>query len=262
VKTRFEPGPIACEGALVNDFGLTSHLPPHEAPAVIDRDRLHMAARPGFNRKLLPLGVDPATGAAYSGGRYLFDTYENAVAFGDWVANGFELDGTMFVNRPDFIDVELRVLRVLGAHDFKDVHSHQHVCRAEFWSLSGRDAVDSIASQWPSLRDEAADRGCSSLWLVHDDVKGRIGLVTVAERVPGADGKGPDFRSVEALASQPSLGARWESSGRAQKVFDRSHWVFNIWFPRVAGLDAEPALWPNSPPLPGLEAEPAARKRA
>ena len=88
--------------------------------------------------------------------------------------------------------------------------------------------------------------------MLHDEQRGRIGLVTAAGRVSGGSGEGPDFRSVEALAAAPSLGARWERSGRARKLFDRTHWIFNIWFPRVDGRDLEPALWPNSPPLPGL----------
>jgi hypothetical protein len=55
-----QPGPITCEGPAFDDFRLTDHLPPEAAPAVIERDRLFMAARPGFDRKLLPLRVDQA----------------------------------------------------------------------------------------------------------------------------------------------------------------------------------------------------------
>lgn len=247
---RYQPGPIPCEGAAFDDFRLTSHLPPEAAPAVIERDRLHMAARPGFERKLLPLRVEPATGTAYSGGRYLLDTYENARAFADWVENEFELDGVLILKRPAFAEVTTHLWRVLGAEDFKDVHTTQQVYRTEIWKLERPGSGDAIAGLWPSLRDEAADRGCSALWLLYDEDGGKVSLVTIAERLPGTGGGGPDFKSVEALEKAPSLGMRWDQSGSARKTFDRTHWVYTIWFPRVHGKDVEPALWPNSPPLP------------
>jgi len=261
-NSSFKPGPITCEGAAINDFRLTSHLPPEAAPGVIERDRLHMAARPGFNRKLLPLGVDRATGTAYSGGRYLLDTLDDARAFVDWVGNEFELDGTLFFKRPDFADIEPRVFRVLGAHDFKDLHHAQRVVRTEIWTLGQGSSADAIAGLWPTLRDEAAERDLSSLWLLYDEDQGRICLVTVGEGVTGSAGSGPDFASIEALEGAPSQGARWEKSGGARKTFDRSHWIFSIWFPRIDGRDLEPALWPNSPPLPGPALELSDRKRA
>ena len=247
---RYQPGPIACEGAAFDDFRLTSHLPPDAAPGVIERDRLYMAARPGFERKLLPLRVEPETGTVYSGGRYLLDTYENACAFADWVENEFELDGTLILKRPDFADVTTHVWRVLGAEDFKDLHTSQDVYRTEIWSLAKPSQADAIAGQWSALRDEAAERGRSALWLLYDEKGGKVSLVTIAERTPGPPISGPDFRSVQALESAPSLGARFERSGSARKTFDRTHWVFTVWFPRVNGRDIEPALWPNSPPLP------------
>lgn len=247
----YKPGPIPCEGAAFDDFRLTAHLPPEAAPAVIERDRLHMAARPGFNRKLLPLRLEPATGTVYSGGRYLLDTWENACAFADWVEHEFELDGTLILQRPDFAEVTTNVWRVLGAEDFKDVHSAQHVYRTEIWSLPRSGTADAIAGMWPSLRDEAAELGHSALWLLYDEDGGKVSLVTIAQRSPGADPSGPDFKSIETLERAPSLGLRWERTGSARKTFDRTHWVYTIWFPRVDGKDVEPPLWPNSPPLPG-----------
>ena len=76
-----------------------------------------MSARPGFNRKLLPLRVEQDSGKAYSGGRYLLTTYEEAVAFADWCANDFEIDGVLILERPDFAEVTAQVYRVIGAHD-------------------------------------------------------------------------------------------------------------------------------------------------
>ena len=54
-------------------------------PDLIERDRPVMAARPGVLRKLLPIRIDES--GVFSGGCYLLDTQENAIAFQDWVTN-------------------------------------------------------------------------------------------------------------------------------------------------------------------------------
>jgi hypothetical protein len=257
-----QPGPIACEGAAFDDFRLTDHLPPQAAPAVIERDRLHMAARPGFERKLLPLRVEPGSGTAYSGGRYLLDTYAQAVAFCDWVANEFELDGVPILERPDFADVTAHVWRVLGAYDFKPLRSAQHVYRTEIWKLQHARAGDRLANRWASLRDRAAEAGRSALWFLCNEDRGELSLVTIAERAAPPRGAGPDFASLRMLEAAPSFGAEWERAGWARRAFDRTHWVFTIWFPNTGRPDSEPALWPNSPPLPAPPGAVAARDAA
>ena len=60
-------GPIEVEGFAIDDFLLTDKLPPDKAPATIEIDRLNMTARPGFNRKLLPLRVEQDSTTVYSG---------------------------------------------------------------------------------------------------------------------------------------------------------------------------------------------------
>jgi len=246
----YKPGPINCEGAVFDDFRLTDHLPPEKAPAVIERDRIYMSARPGFNRKLLPLRVEPGTGTAYSGGRYLLDTYENAQAFADWVANDFEFDGVNILQRPDFAEVSARVWRIIGAHDFKDIHSAQHVYRTEIWSMKDINAGDRLATEWPLLRDQAEEKGHSSLWLLYNGDQREVSLVTVAERVGPQATEALDFASLNWLERLPSLGQAWEDRGNAVKTFDRTHWVFTIWFPNTGDASAKAPLWPNSPPLP------------
>jgi len=257
----YQPGPIPCEGAVFDDFRLTDHLPPHAAPAVIERDRLHMAARPGFNRKLLPLRVEPETGTAYSGGRYLLDTYENAEAFADWVANEFAIDGVLILERPDFAEVTARVWRILGAHDFKDLTTAQQVYRTEIWKLSDTASEDRLANRWSELRDEAAEQNRSALWLLHNEKKREAALVTIAERLPSAATTDLDFESLRMLERAPSQGETWEREGWAEKSFDRTHWVFTIWFPHTGGTHDRAPLWPNSPPLPA-PAEYASAKTA
>ena len=246
----YEPGPISCKGAVFDDFRLTDHLPPEKSPAVIERDRKLMSARPGFNRKLLPIRIEPETGVVYSGGRYLLDTYANALKFANWVTGEFNVDGVDFMKRPDFADITARVWHIVGAHDFRNIHTAQHVFRTEVWALDGAKAADRIIREWPHLRDQAEAQGHSSLWLLHDDDKNEVCLVTVAQRQGIRDKQALDFSSLGWLENLPSQGQAWENSGFAVKTFDRTHWVYTIWFPNTGDTQARPPLWPNSPPLP------------
>jgi hypothetical protein len=251
---NYSPGPIEVEGAVFDDFRLTNHLPPDQAPAVIERDRLHMAARPGFNRKLLPLRVEPDSGVAYCGGRYLLQTYENAVEFARWVSEDFAIDGTLILERPDFADVTAQVWHVLGAHDFTSLHDTQKVMRVERWETrAGGERW--LEGRWPALRDRAEERGLASVWLLHNGEAGAAALVSVSDAIPGASRESPDFASLRALEGIPSLAADGEAAGYLSKLFDRTSWVFTIWFPYRDGEINAASLWPNSPPLPS----PAAR---
>ena len=206
-----------------------------------------MAARSGFNRKLLPLYIEQDTGQAYSGGRYLFDTYENAVAFADWCANDFEIDGILILERPDFADVRAQIYRVIGAHDFKDVHTRQIAYRTEIWKTNKHNIEDKLTTIWPTLRDRADEEGKSSLWLLHNENAGEVALVTIIDRVSEKLVGELDYLTLNALESATSYGNDWNWGNR---IFDRSHWVFTVWFPNTGDSSDKPPLWPNSPPLP------------
>ena len=224
-QSDYSPGPIDCEGCVFDDFLLTDHLLPHQAPAVIERDRLIMSARPGFDRKLLPLRVEQDTGKVYSGGRYLLRTYEDAVAFADWCANDFEIDGVLILERPDFAEVTAQIYRVIGAHDFKDVHTAQVAYRTEIWKTRDRRTEDKLVNMWPALRDRAADENRSALWLLHNAEAGEVAMVTVIDRVGERSLDELDYASLNTVASGTSYGDEWNW---VERTFDRSHWVFTI----------------------------------
>ena len=62
-------------------------------------------------------------------------------------------------------------------------------------------------------------------------------------------------RDLAQLESQPSLGDAIGKDLGATKVFDRTSWVYEVWFPIQKGNDHEGStVWPNSPPLPGVDA--------
>ena len=82
----------------------------------------------------------------------------------------------------------------------------------------------------------------------------QIGLVTVAAN-PTSRPTGDAERDLAQLASQPSLGDVIGKGPGATKVFDRTSWVYEVWFPIEEGNDHEGStVWPNSPPLPGVDA--------
>ena len=255
-ENDYSPGPIHAEGCVFDDFLLTDHLPPDQAPAVIERDRLIMSARPGFNRKLLPLRVEQETGKVYSGGRYLLHTYEDAVAFADWCANDFAIDGVLILERPDFAEVTAQVYRVIGAHDFKDVHTSQLAYRTEVWKTGDRNAEDKLVNLWPALRDRAAEEDRSALWLLHNTGAGEVAMVTVIDSVGVSSPGEPDYGTLNAAETMASYGGEWNW---AEKTFERSHWVFTIWFPNTGDIHAKPPIWPNSPPLPAPQGISAAQ---
>ena len=206
-----------------------------------------MSARPGFNRKLLPLRVERDTGRVYSGGRYLLRTYEDALAFADWCANDFEIEGVLILERPDFTEVAAQVYRVIGAHDFKDVHTAQFAYRTEIWKTRDRGTEDKLVNIWPAMRDRAAEEGRSALWLLHNAEAGEVAMVTVIDKVGERSPDELDYATLNAVESSNSYGDGWNW---VEKTFDRSHWVFTIWFPNTGDIQAKLPLWPNSPPLP------------
>ncbi len=241
------PGPIAARGGILDEFEAVG-LPPNEVPAAIERDRPHFVARPGFYRKLLPLCLEG--GRVLSGGRYLFAGYEQAVDFRRWLEQDFRLDNQLFAERPWARNLTCEAFHVIGAHDFRDVHRSQTVVRVERWTFDG-DRGEVLDSAWRALRDRAETSGLASAWLFFSDERREAAVITVADRIAARDQRAPDEASLRALATRPTFAEEFARQSWARKTFDRTSWVFTIWF----APDHDPLhLWPNSPPLPGLAA--------
>jgi hypothetical protein len=237
-------GPIDAKGAVTVDFGLPGKIPLDRVIPAIERDRMIMAARPGFRQKHLPIRPDPDTGNVLSGGRYLFNTVEDAEQYRSWAQNDFIVDGVKFFERPSFIDPVAYVWTVVGAQNWADYSSHA-VIRSERWRyVHGLD--HGLEQTWPRICKEAEARGLASVWLLHNEAEHLAGLVSIARHTePGH----ADDTSVRALETSPSLGTLFEEP-RCVKVFDRTSLVLTIWFPVAEGSSDVPALWPNSPPMP------------
>lgn len=230
-----------------------TELNPH-APELIERDRLIMAARPGMIRKLLPI-LENSSGV-FCGGCYLFDTYENAKGYADWVANEFVLDGKLFLDRPEFLEPNSQLWLIAGFEDFADVADSQTVMRFERWQLPAQADVEAVKRDWwPKIRSAAVAAEMTSAWLLvsPDKFHPQLGIVTVG-RGESSQAKDTDAASLRTVAELPSLGTALAAELQGTKVFDRTSWIYMIWYPIAAG-DNSPltAQWPVSPPMPGLK---------
>lgn len=213
----------------------------------IERDRKPMAGRPGVVRKLLPIRIDES--GVFTGGVYLFDSHANAAAFAKWTANDFILDGTPFWQRARILEAHAHSWEVVGAADFKDPDAVQHVMRFQRWVFEAPADTRMLRKEyWATVCEHARDAGLTSAWLLHhpDPYRPQLGLTLTAGRADGSGaGKAAD---ISPLAALESPAAKVAKALGATKVFDRTSWVYVIWFPVSDDEDREP-LFPNSPPL-------------
>jgi hypothetical protein len=244
-----ERGNVKARGAFTCDFALPGSFPFGEVAAVIERDRMYMAERPGMQRKQIPMAFDFNTGNLLTGGRYLFDTEQDAAKYKRWVENDFVLDGTHFFDRPIFLNPDCHAWGVVGAHNFKDVEQ-QVVVRTERWSVPADGQTQALREGWPLVLAEAEARGLAGVWLLYNKEERLAQLVYFADRVVPQNPYAPDFVSLGALESAAPLGAAFDTRGDWAKNFDRTHWVLTVWFPFAPGDRGQASLWPNSPPLP------------
>lgn len=237
-------------GATFCDYKLLPTLPVDTAPALIERDRMYMAAQPGVTFKYLPLSLPTANDPfIYSGGRYLVDTVKHAQDYGHWILNEFQLDGVLFPERPYFLKTECTAYSVIGTQDIKPLRSTHHVMRTERFKLPAGNHRGYLESRWKQLVVEAQARGMSSVWLVYNAEERLAAFVYTLERggkqAPGV----PDFGTFSALESAPSLGARLARPGWV-KTQDVTHFVWGLWFRFVPGDQGLPTVWPNASSLP------------
>lgn len=247
-------GPINVEAAVTDYFNFPPATPLELVPTYIERDRPHFAARPGFRSKHLPLRVEPESGITYCGGHYLFDTFEHAQAFVAWLENDYTVDGTVFVKVPFFQNLACHVWQVVGAHDFTEVSDAHAVIRCLRWRLTDSEHAETLRALWPGLRDTAERQGLASLWLLANAEERHAGVVAVADRAAAPAGASYDYASIQALENREFLNQVLADQAWAEKIYDRTSWVWTVWLPHTVGAEENLApLWPNSPPLPAVQ---------
>ena len=226
-------------GAMSCDFDLPAEMDPGGIGPIIERDRMYMSARPGMRIKHLPFSVDPGSFRVQTGGRYLFDTAENARSYLQWLRTGFLLDGFFFLSRPFFLNPRCTAWTVVGAAEFVPPPQHYFMRTERLQSPSGPGGRG-LPGQWPRMLQQARRRGLAAVRLNHAPDEGRIEILHFADR---------SLAGVLAMAA-PSLADNLVKAGWRREL-DRVQLVMSIWFPFVPGDHGSAALWPNSPPLPG-----------
>lgn len=238
------------QGAFTCDLVVGSELDPSQVGPVIERDRILMS-HPGMRQKMLPMafGTD---GNLLMGGRYLFDTKAQAEDYEDFVLHRYVLDGVQFVDRSYFRDYDCRHWTTIGAHEFADFRSAQVVLRSERWRVPDTNLLQRLRADWPAVRTAAANAGLSAVWLLYSRRDSYVELVYFADRIVPNDPSTPDFATYAALAATPPLGHVFTGRDGWVQDLDRTHWVYNIWQPYVAGDQGAPSIHPYSPPFPAL----------
>jgi hypothetical protein len=249
----YAPGRITAEAAFTSDFAIPDDIPMQTLVDRVEIERRSMDIRPGMRHKYTPLRFDPATGARQIGGRYLFDTWDDAVDYDTFTSTELEFEpGVKFWDRPFFLGVDRHIWRVTGAHDFTPLATTHYVTRFERWMYSGRDVQLLLEQAWPTVRENAGGQGLASAWLLFQPEEEQIGILTVAAKADGWDPADAASRSVTALERTHSLGRFLPAELGAEKVFDRTSLMLAMWLPqsRLAGgaASAHPAAPPHSLP--------------
>ena len=113
----YRTGPVRADAAFTSDFAIPDDIPMQNLVDMVEIERRSMDVRPGMRHKYTPLRFDPATGTRQVGGRYLFDTWENAVDYNTFTSKELEFEpGVKFWDRPFFLGVDRHIWRVTGAH--------------------------------------------------------------------------------------------------------------------------------------------------
>jgi hypothetical protein len=213
---------LAQKGAFTCDFELVldPSVPPDQVAGVIDHDRQLMSsaeAAEGFKHKVIPIFIDPATGRAFSGGRYLFDTWAQARSYEKFVKEDFLTfdPGTgqvvPFLSRSIFADPHCFSWQVIGAAEVSDFRTTQYQLRTERWSVSDVNGIRGfLQSRWPEVKAAALQiPGVTAVWLLVNREEELVSVVYFQNRLGPNPGDG-----MGALMSAPSvLGADAAQNG-------------------------------------------------
>jgi hypothetical protein len=246
----YRTGPIPAEAAFTSDFAIPDDIPLQSLMDMVEIERRSMDVRPGMRHKYTPLRFDPATGVRQVGGRYLFDTWEDALDYDRFTTSELEFEpGVKFWDRPFFLNVDRHNWRVTGAHDFTPMATSHDVSRLERWTYRGADPSSALATAWPAVRADAEAQGLASVWLMFQPEERQVAILTVAAR-PADDPGEATSHALTWLERAESLGYALPRELGTEKVFDRTSAIFMMWLPRSRRAGGDPASFPVSPPMP------------
>lgn len=257
----YRAGPVTADAAFTSDFAIPDGIPMQRLVDMVEIERKSMDVRPGMRHKYLPLRFDPATGAREVGGRYLFDSWENAVDYNTFTEELEFEPGVKFWDRPFFIGVDRHIWRCTGAHDFTPLATTHYTNRLERWTYRAAHVEPVLEQVWPTVRDDAARRGLASVWLLFQPEEKQVGILTVADKVEGRDQADAASRSVTALEHAESVGRVLPAKLGLEKVFDRTSVILAMWLPQSRLAGGAPSAFPTKPvhPLPRMAESDGAR---
>ncbi len=244
-------GPIDVAGAFTSEIGLPPEVTPGLLSTVVEADRPSVVHMPGMRHKYLPMRHDPADGALAAGGRYLFKTYEDACGFRDFLEScTMEGEQTTFWKRPWFIDPVRFAWRVCGAFDLAPITTHR-VNRFEWYALSDGSGEERLPDTFESMLKRARQLDLAHVSLMYQPEHRLIGVLTAASR----DGTAPlssamAHHLVDAVAVRGSVADAVIDGLGGRKIFDRTSLTLTIYLPLSEQAGGDPAIWPNSPPVP------------
>ncbi|WP_027583989.1 hypothetical protein [Bradyrhizobium sp. Ai1a-2] len=244
-------GPIEAKGAFTSDIDLPPVVRPGSLNTLVEQDRPPIVDQSGMRHKYVPLRHDPVTGAISSGGRYLFRGYEDAIRFRDYL-DGLTFPGeqTTFWKRPFFSNAVRFVWRVAGAHDIAPITTHD-LTRFERYSVDNAKFEARLPELFPAFLEAARRLDLAHITLMFQPEYNLVGVLTAATR---ESRQTPSFEplrlSVDKLALRGSASEARLTELGAQKIFDRTSFNVAVWLPLSAQAGGEPAIWPNSPPIP------------
>lgn len=252
----YEVGPIPAEAAFTSDFAVADGVEMSELVNLQEIERRVMDARPGMLMKYMPARYDAVTGAILTGGRYLFDTWDNVEEYRRFTAEELEFEpGVTFWSRPFFLGVDRHIWRVAGAENFTPIAEHA-VDRFERFTYEGDDPRALLEAVWPDIRTAAVESGLDAAWLLYQPEERQIGIHLVAGRGADTDPVADADAALRHLAAIPSLAAHLPPELKAHKVFDRTAMIVSQWLPKSRLAGGAPTANPMTPPLPAWTVEP------
>jgi hypothetical protein len=249
----YRTGPVPADAAFTADFAIPDDISMQKLVDMVEIERRSMDVRPGMRHKYTPLRFDPATGTRQVGGRYLFDTWENAVDYNTFTSKELEFEpGVKFWDRPFFLGVDRHIWRVTGAHDFMPLATTHYTSRFERWRYAGGNVERLVEQVWPKVRENAGGQGLASVWLLFQPEEEQMGILTVAAKADGRDPADAASRSVTALEQAESVGRFLPAGLGPEKVFDRTSLILAMWLPESRLAGGAPSAYPAAPvhPLP------------
>jgi hypothetical protein len=233
----YEIGEINAKAAFTSDIILDPRIDLSSCVKGQELGRRDMDVRQGMYIKYVPYQPHPITGQIMTGGRYLFDTWDDVLDYDHWTTNVCEYGNPpeKFWSWSMMQKVDRWNWRVAGAYHFSHPETHG-LSRFQRWSYSGDNVEERVRDIYPNIRDAAKAYGAAGVWLLYQPEAKLIGLFTIMKKPEALDSVSL-YEAIESLKAQPSLGSLLPESLSPRPVFDRSSLNLSMWLPksRLAG---------------------------